>query len=222
MPSRISWPVGCCIQLLAERIQNAEMAVPIATTTADSTYSQRRHAVEAEQQDAEEGRLEEERGQHLVADQRADDVADHDREAAPVGAELVAQHDAGHDAHRERHREDPGPEPHDPVIALLAGAQPKHPERRDIGRQPDREGRKNDVERDGEGELQARQQDGIEVHRVVLREAPGCDAPAPCLGNAIGTLTVPNVILAVEFRKWAGVPGMAARYAVQVLGFSGD
>ncbi len=40
MPSRISWPAGVCIQLLAERIQNAEIAVPIATKTADSTCSQ--------------------------------------------------------------------------------------------------------------------------------------------------------------------------------------
>ena len=40
MPSRISWPAGVCIQVLAERIQNAEMAVPTATTTADSACSQ--------------------------------------------------------------------------------------------------------------------------------------------------------------------------------------
>ena len=118
MPSRISWPAGVCIQLLAERIQNAEIAVPTATITADSTCSQRRHAVPAEQQDAEEGRFEEEGGQHLVADQRADDVAGDDREAAPVGAELVGQHDPRHDAHAERHREDLGPEPREPVIAL--------------------------------------------------------------------------------------------------------
>ena len=31
MPSRISWPAGVCIQLLADRIQNAEIAVPTAT-----------------------------------------------------------------------------------------------------------------------------------------------------------------------------------------------
>ena len=40
MPSRISWPVGVCIQLLAARIQNADSAVPTATTAADSTCSQ--------------------------------------------------------------------------------------------------------------------------------------------------------------------------------------
>ena len=40
MPSRISWPAGVCIQLLADRIQNAEVAVPTATMAADSTCSQ--------------------------------------------------------------------------------------------------------------------------------------------------------------------------------------
>ena len=33
MPSRISKPVGVCIQLLAERIQKAEIRVPTATIT---------------------------------------------------------------------------------------------------------------------------------------------------------------------------------------------
>ena len=37
MPPRSSWPVGVCIQLLADKIQNADMAVPTATIAADST-----------------------------------------------------------------------------------------------------------------------------------------------------------------------------------------
>ena len=40
MPSRISCPAGVCIQLLAERIQNAEIAVPTATIAAESVESQ--------------------------------------------------------------------------------------------------------------------------------------------------------------------------------------
>jgi hypothetical protein len=36
MPSRISYPAGVCIQLLADNIQNAESAVPIATAIAES------------------------------------------------------------------------------------------------------------------------------------------------------------------------------------------
>ena len=38
MPLITSWPAGVCIQLLAARIQNAESEVPIATSTADSTW----------------------------------------------------------------------------------------------------------------------------------------------------------------------------------------
>ena len=37
MPSRTSWPAGVCIQLLAARIQNAEVAVPIAIVIAENT-----------------------------------------------------------------------------------------------------------------------------------------------------------------------------------------
>jgi hypothetical protein len=39
MPSRISYPAGVCIQLFADRIQNDESVVPIATTTAESVCS---------------------------------------------------------------------------------------------------------------------------------------------------------------------------------------
>ena len=117
MPSRISWPAGVCIQLLAERIQNAEIAVPTATIDRRQHVQPGRHAVAAEQQDAEEGRFEEERGEHLVAGERPDDVAGDDREAAPVGAELVGQHDARDDAHAERDREDLGPEPGEPLVS---------------------------------------------------------------------------------------------------------
>ena len=39
MPSRISKPAGVCIQLFAERIQNADSAVPTATITADAACS---------------------------------------------------------------------------------------------------------------------------------------------------------------------------------------
>ena len=169
MPSRISWPAGVCIQLLADRIQNAEIAVPIATDDRGEHVQPGRHALPAEQHDAEEGRFEEEGGQHLVADERADDVADDDREAAPIGAELVAEHDARHHAHGERDREDLGPEPRQPVQVLAAGDEPAEQQRRDEGGQPDREAREDDVERDREGELQPGKQDGIEVHRSFPR-----------------------------------------------------
>ncbi len=131
-----------------------------------------RHPVPAEQHDAEEGRLQEEGGQHLVADQRPDDVADHMREAAPVGAELVGEHDARHHAHGEGHGEDLGEEPRDAVVALMPGGDPQHFQRRDIGREADGEAREDDVEGDGKGELDARQKDGIEFHRTPLCHSP--------------------------------------------------
>ncbi len=150
MPLITSCPAGVCIQLLAARIQKAESEVPTATSTADSHVQVRRHAVPAEQHDAEEGRLEEERGQHLVAEQRPEHVADDDREVAPVGAELVGQHDAGDDAHGEGHGEDLGPEARQAMQVLAPGHPPAHEQRRDEGREPDREAREDDVEGDRE------------------------------------------------------------------------
>jgi len=40
MPSRTSWPAGYCIQLLADRIQKPDKAVPPATMQADRKCSQ--------------------------------------------------------------------------------------------------------------------------------------------------------------------------------------
>ena len=131
-----------------------------------------RHAVAAEQHDAEEGGLEEERGQHLVADHRADDVAGDLREAAPVGAELVRQHDARHHAHREGDGEDLGPEPRQRAVVLAAGAQVGDQQGGDERRQADREGREDDVEADGEGKLDAGEQHQrvrCEVHGSSIR-----------------------------------------------------
>ena len=123
-----------------------------------------RHAVPAEQHDAEERRLEEERGQHLVAEQRPEHVADDDREVRPVGAELIREHDPRHDAHGEADGEDLGPEARQAVEVLLARDAPAHEQRRDEGREPDREAREDDVERDRERELDAREQYGVDVH----------------------------------------------------------
>jgi hypothetical protein len=127
-----------------------------------------RHALAAEQEHREERRLEKEGGQNLVAEQRPDDVADDRREPAPVGADLIGKNDARDDAHAERHGKDPGPKGGEPLEAVVAGPAPQHFEGGEIGRKPDREARKDNVERDGEGELQPRQQDGIELHGVTL------------------------------------------------------
>ena len=117
-----------------------------------------RHAVAAEQHDAEKASLEEEGGEHLVGHQRADDVAAKARQLAPIGAELVGQHHAGDDAHAEGHREDLGPMRRDVGVDGFSGPQPQDLEHEQPGGKPDGEGRKQDVERDGEGKLDAREQ----------------------------------------------------------------
>ena len=124
----------------------------------------RRHAVPAEQHDPEKRRLEEERSEHLVAHKGADDVADTRREPAPVRAELVGKNDPRHHAHCERDREDLRPETRERVVVAPPRAEPHHLERRDVGREPDREAREDDVKGDRESKLDAREQKRIEIH----------------------------------------------------------
>jgi hypothetical protein len=50
----------------------------------------------------------EEGDQDLISDHRSDDIADHDREPAPVGAELVRQDNPRHHTHGKGDREDLG------------------------------------------------------------------------------------------------------------------
>ena len=176
MPSRMSCPSGVCIQLLAERIQNADSVVPIATRIGGDDVQQRVHAVPAEQHDPEEGGLEEERRQHFVADERPDDVADDDREAAPVRAELIGEHDAGDDAHRERDGEDLRPEAGEVAQVLAPGHAPAHEQRRDERGEPDREAREDDMEGDRERELDACEEKGVNVHVVLPAAQDGAPA----------------------------------------------
>ena len=122
-----------------------------------------RHALPAEQHDAEKARLEKEGGQHLVGHQRADDVAATPRQLAPIGAELVGEDDAGDHAHAEGHGEDLGPVQGDVHVDRLAGLEPERFEHDQPGGKADGEGRKQDVEGDGEGELDARKQKRVEL-----------------------------------------------------------
>src|SRR6266542_2309382 len=62
--------------------------------------------LEAEQHDAEEAGLEEERSQYFIGHQRADHRTRFVGEGRPVGAELVGHHDARHHAHAERDGKD--------------------------------------------------------------------------------------------------------------------
>ena len=115
------------------------------------------HPPAAEQHDAEEARLEEEGGQHLIADERPKHRAHLVREDGPVGAELIGHHHAGHDAHAEDHGEHRLPLLEQGKIDFVARPQPQAVEHREVAGEADGEGGENDVRRDGEGELHSRQ-----------------------------------------------------------------
>ena len=134
-----------------------------------------RDPLPAEQHHPEEGRLEEERGQHFVAQQRPEDVAGLLAQHRPVGAELEAHDDARDHAHAERHGEDLQPEEIQVAPQRVARAQPAPFEERQPAGQADGEGGEQDVERDDEAELDPRQQ---QWHpRSALRRRAGCAAP---------------------------------------------
>jgi hypothetical protein len=116
---------------------------------------------EAEQHDAQKACLQEERGQHLIAHQRADHRADLVRKCRPVGAELVGHHDARHHAHAEHHRKNLQPVVEQVDEDFAPRRQPEPLQHRKVARKSDREGRKNDVKRHREGELRPGQPHGI-------------------------------------------------------------
>ena len=120
-----------------------------------------RHAVHAEQHDAEESRLQEERGQHLGREQRAGDVAHAQHEPRPVGAELERHDDAGDHAHREGEREDLDPQLVGLQPGRLAGARVLRAEIHQDPGEPDGDAREQDVKRDVEPELGPRKQEGV-------------------------------------------------------------
>ena len=126
----------------------------------------------AEQHHAEEAGFEKERRQHLVAQQRAGDVAHVLHVARPVGAELEAHRDAADDAQGEAQGEHLGPEAVRVEPALPLRPQPAQAHEQQHPAEPDRDRREEDVERDVGGELHSRQEEGI--HRVRLA---GNDGP---------------------------------------------
>ncbi|MNR06066.1 hypothetical protein D3C85_1221270 [compost metagenome] len=113
----------------------------------------RSHAVPAEQHDAEEAGLEEEGGEYLVGQQRPGDRAGKVGEGAPVGAELVGHDQAGDHAHAEVDGKDLRPEVIEVAVDLLPGLQPQPFQHREVAGQANGDGREDDVEGHGEGEL---------------------------------------------------------------------
>jgi hypothetical protein len=135
------------------------------------------HPLQPEQHHAQETRLQEKGGQHLIGHERPDDRPGTVGKDRPVGAELIGHDDAGDDAHREGDGEDLQPIFEQVEVNVPARLQPQSFQDREVACEPDREGREDEVERDGEGELDARQQQcGLSV---------GHEAP-PSLGSDIG------------------------------------
>ena len=128
------------------------------------------HLAVAEQHDAEEAGLEEERGQHLVAEERTGDVADLFHVARPVGAELEAHGDAADDAEGEAEREYLGPEAVGVEPALAPGREPADAEEEQDPTEADRDRREEDVESDVGGELHSRHQQGVHPSAVLAVE----------------------------------------------------
>jgi len=120
-------------------------------------------AIPAKEHDAEEGCLEKEGGQDLVAQQGPQDVPDLVGKYRPVGAELK-RHDHTRDhAHAEGDGEDLYPHAVDFRIHGVAGREPAPLEHGQPAGQPDREHGEDDVKRNRKRKLDACQQNRVKA-----------------------------------------------------------
>ena len=87
---------------------------------------------------------------------------------APVRAELECHHNSRYDPQAECHTEYLEPKLKEDAIRQAAGREMKCLENGEPGGQSDTEGRKDDVERDGERELKSRQDKRRGIHRSLL------------------------------------------------------
>ena len=113
----------------------------------------RADAVPAKQHDPEEARFEEECGEHFIGQQRPGDRPGKVGERAPIGAELVGHDQPGDHAHAEVDRKNLRPEVVQVAVHLLPRFQPQPFQYGQVTGQADGDGREDDVERDGECEL---------------------------------------------------------------------
>ena len=148
---------------------------PSATMAVESKSEPRRDSLPPEQQDTEEARLEREGGESLVNEERSLDRSGEPRELAPIGAELEGHDDAGHHAEPEGDTENLEPEFKDETIGWTSDLEVKSLQNYEPCSEADREGWEYNVERDGEGELKSRQQEG----QCVRRSAPIASSSRP-------------------------------------------
>ncbi|MCY1367537.1 hypothetical protein D9M69_544790 [compost metagenome] len=124
------------------------------------------YPVPAKQHDPEETGLEEEGREHFIGQQRPGDAAGEVGETAPVGAELVGHDQPRDHAHAEVDGKDLRPEMVEIAVGVVVGLQPKPFEHRQEAGQPDGDGGKDNVERNRERELNARQVQCLQVKHV--------------------------------------------------------
>ena len=94
-------PTGFCMNEFAARMKYADSTVPMWTSHMQAGVQLLGEAAPAEDPQAEERGLEEEREQRLDRQRRAEDVADEARVVRPVHPELELLHDAGDQAEGE-------------------------------------------------------------------------------------------------------------------------
>jgi hypothetical protein len=143
--------------------------------------------VPAEDPQPEERRLEEERGQPLDRQRRAEHVADEARVLAPRHPELELLHDPGGDAEREVDQQQLAPEAGHAQVALIPRPVPLRLHQRDEERQPDRDRDEEEVVDRRDRELPAR--DVQRVHRLSASAATGF-AAIPSAASSSVTSTI--------------------------------
>ncbi len=132
---------------------------------ADAAHAKKHHTQEAG--------LKEERRHHLIGHQRPDDRSCLVGKDSPVGAELVGHDNPGNDTHAKRNGKYLQPVFEEVQVDAVPCYKPESFENGQIAGQADRESRKDNVERHGEGELCPSQYDRIEsVHFLDLSVAP--------------------------------------------------
>jgi hypothetical protein len=129
-------------------------------------------ALFAEEEEAQEGRLQDE-GEHPFQGQAlADDSAGEFGKPGPVGAELELHQDAGHHSHGEVEPEDARPEAGHLVVTLVRRPEGQNLEDHDEQGQPHGQLREQVVVGDREGKLNAMPHQ-VRAHRLPLPSS-GC------------------------------------------------
>ena len=144
-PFTILYPTGCCIHEFATRMKYPDIHEPSHGDPQRRQVHARREAVPAEDPEAEERRLEHERGEALDRERRAEDVADELRVDRPVHPELELLHEAGRDADREVDQEERAEEVRQPQPALVPRPVPHRLHDRHERPQPERQRHEEEV-----------------------------------------------------------------------------